>query len=118
MFDDNFTMDDVRQARGRAGRSRAQDNYRLEGEARWPRSAAIPLDLVRQTISEHQYPDGFVLFLGTLFAPTQDRDEPGRGFTHKMGDVVRISSPKLGVLENRVTTSQGGAALALRHRAT
>jgi fumarylacetoacetate (FAA) hydrolase family protein len=57
-------------------------------------------------MSEHQYPDGFALFLGTLFAPTQDRDTPGRGFTHKVGDVVRVSTPRLGVLENKVTTSK------------
>ena len=57
-------------------------------------------------MSEHQYPDGFCLFLGTLFAPTQDRDEPGRGFTHKVGDLVKVSTPKLGTLENRVTTSK------------
>jgi fumarylacetoacetate (FAA) hydrolase family protein len=65
-----------------------------------------PLDLVRQTMSEHNYPDGFALFLGTLFAPIQDRGTPGHGFTHREGDVVRISSIKLGVLENRVTTSK------------
>jgi len=68
-----------------------------------------PLDLVRQTLSEHQYPDGFVLFLGTLFAPVQDRDEPGRGFTHKVGDVVTIESAKLGRLTNRVVTSKDAA---------
>ena len=67
---------------------------------------AHPLELVRQTLSEHQYPDGFVLFLGTLFAPVQDRDEPGRGFTHKVGDRVAIASPKLGRLVNRVVTSK------------
>ena len=56
-----------------------------------------PEDLVRQTIGRHhQYPDGLVLFLGTLFAPTEDRDVPGEGFTHKLGDVVTISSPGLG----------------------
>ena len=65
-----------------------------------------PEDLVRQAMSEHHYPDGFVLFLGTLFAPTQDRDDPGRGFTHKIGDEVRISTPSLGTLANRVTTSR------------
>ncbi len=65
-----------------------------------------PEELVRQALSEHHYPDGFVLFLGTLFAPTEDRDEPGRGFTHKIGDEVRISTPKLGTLANRVTTSR------------
>jgi fumarylacetoacetate (FAA) hydrolase family protein len=65
-----------------------------------------PEELVRQALSEHHYPDGFALFLGTLFAPTEDRDEAGRGFTHKIGDQVRISSPKLGTLVNTVTTSR------------
>ena len=65
-----------------------------------------PEELIRQAQSEHHYPDGFTLFLGSLFAPVQDRDEPGRGFTHKMGDLVRISTPKLGALLNRVTTSK------------
>jgi fumarylacetoacetate (FAA) hydrolase family protein len=65
-----------------------------------------PEELVRQAMSEHHYPDGFVLFLGTLFAPTEDRDEPGRGFTHKIGDEVRISTPKLGTLANSVATSR------------
>jgi fumarylacetoacetate (FAA) hydrolase family protein len=55
---------------------------------------------------ESQYPDGFVLFLGTLFAPVEDRDEPGRGFTHKVGDVVRVSSGKLGTLINTVVTCE------------
>ncbi len=65
-----------------------------------------PLDLVEQAIGpEHQYPDGFVLFLGTMFAPAEDRDEPGRGFTHKLGDMVAIRSARLGTLVNRVTTS-------------
>jgi len=50
----------------------------------------------------HQYPDGFALYLGTLFAPTQDRDLPGEGFTHKLGDAVTIYSDKLGTLANRV----------------
>jgi len=65
-----------------------------------------PAELLRQAMSEHHYPDGFTLFLGTLFAPTQDRDEPGRGFTHKEGDVVTIATPTLGRLVNRVTTSK------------
>jgi fumarylacetoacetate (FAA) hydrolase family protein len=69
-----------------------------------------PEDLVRQAMSEHQYPDGFALYLGTLFAPVQDRDEPGRGFTHKEGDLVRISTPRLGTLLNRVTTSKAAPA--------
>ncbi|ETX10236.1 hypothetical protein MUS1_04005 [Marinomonas ushuaiensis DSM 15871] len=65
-----------------------------------------PLSLVNQTINEnHQYPDGFLLFLGTLFTPTQDRDHIGAGFTHKLGDSVTISAPKLGTLHNTVTHS-------------
>src|SRR5665213_187707 len=103
MFDDKFTIDDVRQAVVELEIVGA-DNYRLEGKSTMADISRDPLELVKQTISEHQYPDGFVLFLGTLFAPTQDRDQPGFGFTHKEGDVVKISTPRLGVLENRVTT--------------
>jgi fumarylacetoacetate (FAA) hydrolase family protein len=105
MFDDKFTIDDVRQAVVEL-EIVGTDNYRLEGKSTMAEISRDPLELVKQTISEHQYPDGFVLFLGTLFAPTQDRDVKGSGFTHKEGDVVRISTPKLGVLENRVTTSK------------
>jgi fumarylacetoacetate (FAA) hydrolase family protein len=105
MFDDKFTIDDVRKAVVEL-EIVGTDNYRLEGKSSMSEISRDPLDLVKQTISEHQYPDGFVLFLGTLFAPTQDRDVKDSGFTHKEGDVVRISTPKLGVLENRVTTSK------------
>ena len=105
MFDDKFTIDDVRQAVVEL-EIVGTDNYRLEGRSTMAEISRDPLDLVKQTVSEHQYPDGFALFLGTLFAPTQDRDVKGSGFTHKEGDVVRISTPKLGVLENRVTTSK------------
>lgn len=108
MFDAGFTLDDVRSARVDLV-IEGQDNYRLEGHSSMDQISRDPLDLVRQTLSEHQYPDGFALFLGTLFAPTQDRDEPGRGFTHKTGDRVRISSPRLGALANPVTTSTAAA---------
>ena len=69
-----------------------------------------PADLVAQAQNEnHQYPDGFVLFLGTMFAPTQDRPMPcrpaGEGFTHRVGDVVSVSTPSLGCLVNRIQTS-------------
>ena len=103
LFDGKFTMDDVRQAVVELEIVGA-DNYRLEGRSKMDQISRDPLNLVGQTVKEHQYPDGFVLFLGTLFAPTQDRDVKGSGFTHKDGDVVRISTPRLGVLENRVTT--------------
>ena len=103
MFDDKFTIDHVRNAVVEL-EIVGTDNYRLEGKSTMAEISRDPLELVKQTISEHQYPDGFVLYCGTLFAPTQDRDTPGFGFTHKEGDVVRVSTPKLGVLENRVTT--------------
>ncbi|HUC67047.1 MAG TPA: fumarylacetoacetate hydrolase, partial [Stellaceae bacterium] len=77
-----------------------------------------------QTIgAAHQYPDGFVLFCGTMFAPTEDRGEKGQGFTHRRGDIVTISSPKLGALVNRVETSDRlprwdfGTRALLRHLA-
>lgn len=111
LFDGSFTIDDVRQAEVELT-IQGPDNYRLEGRSRMSEISRDPLDLVRQAMSEHQYPDGFALFLGTLFAPTQDRDAPGLGFTHKVGDVVRVASPRLGVLENEVTTSKAAAPWA------
>ncbi len=105
LFDSRFTIDDVRTAAVTL-RVEGADNYALEGASNMAEISRDPLELVRQTLSEHHYPDGFVLFLGTLFAPVQDRDEPGRGFTHKVGDVVTIASPRLGRLANRVVTSR------------
>lgn len=72
--------------------------------------ARDPADIVQQTIGRHhQYPDGLVLYLGTMFAPVEDRDEPGQGFTHKRGDIVTIGAPALGRLVNRVVTSEEAA---------
>ncbi|QXQ05167.1 fumarylacetoacetate hydrolase family protein [Sphingosinicellaceae bacterium] len=105
LFDDGFTIEDVRKAEVRL-RIDGVEGYVLEGVSTMSEISRDPLDLVRQTLSEHQYPDGFILFLGTLFAPVQDRDEPGRGFTHKVGDSVTIASDRLGRLVNRVTTSR------------
>lgn len=68
---------------------------------------------MRQCLSEHHYPDGFVLFCGTLFAPTQDRDTPGAGFTHKVGDQVTIRSDRIGTLTNTVTTSRDAQAWSM-----
>lgn len=108
LFDDDFTMDHVRRAV--VGLDvEGPDNYRLEGKSTMSEISRDPLDLVQQALSEHQYPDGFALFLGTLFAPIEDRGEPGRGFTHKKGDIVSISTPKLGVLKNRVVASKDAA---------
>ena len=69
-----------------------------------------PIDLLRQAMSEHHYPDGFVMFCGTMFAPTQDRDAPGRGFTHKVDDVVTIASARIGRLVNPVMHSRDAPA--------
>jgi fumarylacetoacetate (FAA) hydrolase family protein len=111
LFDDSFTLDDIRAAQIDLLITGA-DGYRLTGRSAMDQISRDPLELARQTLSEHQYPDGFALFLGTLFAPTQDRDAPGQGFTHKLGDVVRVSSPRLGVLQNEVTTSKAAAPWA------
>jgi fumarylacetoacetate (FAA) hydrolase family protein len=104
MFDERYTIDAVRQAVVSL-QVEGEDGYRVEGRSSMSLISRDPLELVRQTLSQHQYPDGFALFMGTMFAPTEDRDAPGRGFTHKPGDVVRVSSPALGALENKVTTS-------------
>jgi fumarylacetoacetate (FAA) hydrolase family protein len=105
LFDDSFTIQDVREANVDLT-IEGPDGYRLEGTNDMGQISRDPLDLVAQTLSEHHFPDGFVLFCGTLFAPTQDRDEPGKGFTHKLGDRVTISSRRLGSLTNTVTTSR------------
>ena len=105
LFDARFTMDDVRSAIIELT-IEGEDGFALSGRSLMSEISRDPEELVRQAMSEHHYPDGFALFLGTLFAPTDDRDEPGRGFTHKIGDVVRISAPRLGALVNRVTTSK------------
>ncbi|MBW8734365.1 MAG: fumarylacetoacetate hydrolase family protein [Asticcacaulis sp.] len=105
VFDDGFTIDDVRSAVLDL-KIDGPEGYELVGRSTMSEISRDPLDLISQAMSEHHYPDGFVLMLGTLFAPTQDRDVPGRGFTHKVGDVVKVSTPKLGCLENRVTTSK------------
>jgi fumarylacetoacetate (FAA) hydrolase family protein len=105
LFDGAFSMDDVRRAEVELV-VEGRDDFRLEGHSSMSEISRDPEELVRQAMSEHHFPDGFTLFLGTLFAPVQDRDEPGRGFTHKEGDVVHISTPGLGALVNRVTTSR------------
>jgi fumarylacetoacetate (FAA) hydrolase family protein len=109
VFDSGYAMDDIRSAVITLV-VEGEDGFRLDGTSSMDQISRDPVDLVRQAMSEHQYPDGFVLFLGTLFAPVQDRDDPGKGFTHKVGDRVRISTPRLGTLLNRVTTSKQAPA--------
>lgn len=105
LFDDSFSMDDVRRAVLDL-RVDGPDGFVLHGTSSMDQIARDPLDLVAQTIGpNHQYPDGLVLFLGTLFAPIEDRNTPGGGFTHSYGDLVTISAGKLGTLVNQVNRS-------------
>jgi fumarylacetoacetate (FAA) hydrolase family protein len=123
LFDTDFGLDDVRRAELKLTVEGA-GGFRLEGSSDMSRISRDPEDLVRQTIgASHQYPDGFVLYLGTMFAPTEDRDAPGQGFTHKLGDVVSVESPRLGRLTNiMVSTTDAepwtfGAAALMRNLA-
>jgi fumarylacetoacetate (FAA) hydrolase family protein len=102
LFDDKFDLERVR-ALEVALDIEGDDGFRLHAVSEMARISRDPDALVRQMIgAHHHYPDGAVLMLGTMFAPIQDRDRPGEGFTHKVGDIVRISSPALGTLANRV----------------
>ncbi len=104
LFDASFDLDDVRRAEIDL-RVEGADGFVLTGRSSMRMISRDPQDLVSQTIgATNQYPDGFALFLGTMFAPTEDRGEAGAGFTHQPGDIVSISSPKLGALTNRVNT--------------
>jgi fumarylacetoacetate (FAA) hydrolase family protein len=101
-FDGAFTLDDIRRTTV-ALSVEGTDGFRLEGASSIARISRDPADLVAQMVNEHHpYPDGAVLFLGTMFAPVEDRDTPGQGFTHKSGDIVTIAAPKLGRLVNRM----------------
>jgi fumarylacetoacetate (FAA) hydrolase family protein len=105
LFDKTFTLDDVRDADVRLT-VEGTDGFRLDGSSHVAKISRDPADLVSQMLGRHhQYPDGAVLFLGTMFAPIKDRDAPGQGFTHHAGDIVTIASEKLGALVNVVTTS-------------
>ena len=106
MFDDNFTLDTIRNAEVSLLIEGADDNFELAGASRMREISRDPLDLVSQVCGKHhQYPDGFMLFLGTMFSPIKDRDAPGAGFTHHLGDRVSISTPSLGKLVNHVQRS-------------
>jgi fumarylacetoacetate (FAA) hydrolase family protein len=106
LFDGAFTLDTVRNAEVRMLIEGMDDGFRLEGASFMREISRDPLDLVQQTCGpHHQYPDGFMLFLGTMFSPIQDRDGAGAGFTHHLGDRVTITSPALGSLVNHVQRS-------------
>ena len=103
LFDDSFTIDTVRDAEVSLLIEGANDGFVLEGASFMREISRDPLDLVRQAAGQyHQYPDGFMLFLGTMFSPVKDRGAPGGGFTHHLGDRVTIASPALGALVNEV----------------
>jgi fumarylacetoacetate (FAA) hydrolase family protein len=103
LFDAGFTLEHVRAAEVTL-EVRGEEGYVLTGASSMRLLSRDPLELIGQTIGRHhQYPDGFALFLGTMFAPIEDRDTPGLGFTHRRGDLVRIASERLGTLLNRVT---------------
>ncbi|MBB5221118.1 fumarylacetoacetate (FAA) hydrolase family protein [Amaricoccus macauensis] len=105
LFDETFSLDDVRKAELTL-KVEGRDGFTLGGRSSMREISRDPADLVAQTIGRHhQYPDGLVLFLGTMFAPIEDRDAPGQGFTHHIGDVVTISAPGLGALVNTVALS-------------
>lgn len=106
LFDDHFDIDSVRNCQVSLRIEGEDDDFLLQGESDMREISRDPLDLVSQTIGDHhQYPDGFMLFLGTMFSPIQDRDGEGQGFTHHLGDRVTIATPALGALVNKVGRS-------------
>ena len=106
LFDGAFTLDSVREASVSLRIDGIDDGFELDGVSHMSEISRDPVDLVRQTCgAHHQYPDGFMLFLGTMFSPIKDRDTAGGGFTHHLGDVVTISTPALGALVNTVRLS-------------
>ncbi|MGO1771088.1 MAG: fumarylacetoacetate hydrolase family protein [Halomonas sp.] len=106
LFDGHFDIDSVRNCQVSLRIEGEDDDFLLQGASDMREISRDPLDLVSQTIGDHhQYPDGFMLFLGTMFSPIQDRDGKGQGFTHHMDDRVTIATPALGALVNRVGRS-------------
>ena len=104
-FDGTFTLEAVRRIEVRL-RVEGEDGFVLGGRSSMQEIARDPADLVKQMLGRHhQYPDGAVLFLGTMFAPIEDRGAKGHGFTHKLGDITTIAAPELGMLANRMTLS-------------
>ncbi|HJM61894.1 MAG TPA: fumarylacetoacetate hydrolase family protein [Alphaproteobacteria bacterium] len=103
LFDRTFSLDDLKTIDISLA-VEGDDQFSLEGTSSMGLMSRDPADLAAQTLNDtHQYPDGLVLMTGTMFAPTQDRGEPGRGFTHQLGDLVMIAAPLLGALFNRIT---------------
>ncbi|MDG4908970.1 fumarylacetoacetate hydrolase family protein [Mesorhizobium sp. WSM4898] len=105
LFDETFSIADVKRATVRLS-VEGEDGFSLEGASSMAEISRSPEELVKAAMGpHHQYPDGLALYLGTMFVPSKDRGEKGKGFTHKVGDTVTISSEKLGALTNRVRLS-------------
>lgn len=105
IFDANFSLDTVRNL-DLILTVTGEDGFQLQGASSMRQISRDPADLVAQTRGRHhQYPDGFMLYCGTMFSPVQDRDGPGQGFTHHIGDIVTIATPELGTLRNTVRLS-------------
>ena len=105
IFDRSFSVGQALRSKIRVSVD-GMDGFKLRGSSDVSQISRSPLEIIKQTINRtHQYPDGVVVFLGTQFAPTKDRGEKGKGFSHKVGDVVRIGSDQLGVLVNEVAQS-------------
>jgi fumarylacetoacetate (FAA) hydrolase family protein len=105
LFDSHFGMDDVRACQLTL-HMQGPEGFAFTGRSSMAEISRDPLEIVEHTIGPtHQYPDGVMLFLGTMFAPTIDRSSPGKGFTHVVGDIVTVATPKLGALVNRVNHS-------------
>jgi len=105
LFDASFSIDDVKKARVHL-KVEGEDGFALEGASSMAEISRSPEELVAAAMGpHHQYPDGIALYLGTMFVPSKDRGEQGKGFTHKTGDIVTISTEKLGSLVNRVRLS-------------
>ena len=122
LFDEHFTLDTVRRAEVSLRIEGERDGFVLDGVSRMQEISRDPLELVAHACGpHHQYPDGFMLFLGTMFSPIQDRGAPGAGFTHQLGDRVTIASPAVGTLVNTVQRSDAlppwtyGVGALLRH---
>jgi fumarylacetoacetate (FAA) hydrolase family protein len=112
LFDDDFCLEDMRNfdvslhVTGVGSPDGEEAPFEMQSVSAMHKISRDPIDLVRQTIGDnHQYPDGFMLFLGTMFTPSQDRAALGQGFTHRYGDLVRIAVPQIGGLVNQVNRS-------------
>lgn len=105
LFDAHFGLADVERLQVSL-RVLGPEGFEMHGISPMQAISRSPQALVQQLINpNHQYPDGALLFLGTMFAPVQDRHGPGQGFTHVVGDRVEIAAPELGTLINWVSTS-------------